>query len=168
VIWLLIYDRGIGASIASFVERIYVGTSVDQTWISTILSLCSDVELNVAIIVSSGPGFASFTRSQIPALYSIARSFFSSGIKSHDSEAALAAQDNDHACSGKAATIGSNKKKRSLRHYCSKDAWPLKIGGKETMKEDGKIVRTIELNQHVKTASLSSNSTSLSTAVLEQ
>lgn len=155
-------DRGIGASIASFVERIYVGTSVDQTWISTILSLCSDIELNIAIIVSSSPGFASFTRNHIPALSFVAGSFFSTDSKTRDSEAALAAQDSEYSQSDKAPTTSSDKEERGLRHHQSKDVWFLKSG------ETGKIMRTIELDQHVKAASLASNSTSTSTASLKK
>ncbi|KAI5868248.1 hypothetical protein GGS23DRAFT_544657 [Durotheca rogersii] len=62
---------GIGASIASLVERIEITHSNDTTWISSILFLCSVTELNVAIIVSSAPAFFSFSRSHLVNLPSV-------------------------------------------------------------------------------------------------
>ncbi|KAI1743942.1 hypothetical protein F4680DRAFT_325225 [Xylaria scruposa] len=56
---------GIAASIASLIERINIAHAYDQTWISAILSLCSAIELNVAIILSSAPAFAGFARNYL-------------------------------------------------------------------------------------------------------
>ncbi|KAK4212988.1 hypothetical protein QBC37DRAFT_181667 [Rhypophila decipiens] len=53
---------GIAASIASLVQRIQITHSNDPTWIAAVLSLCSAVEMNVSIIVSSAPAFANFAR----------------------------------------------------------------------------------------------------------
>ncbi|PSN69491.1 hypothetical protein BS50DRAFT_633229 [Corynespora cassiicola Philippines] len=70
-------DQGIGASIASLVMRVRITETSDMTWISTILFLCSAVEPNITIIMSSGPGFVKFVRSYISNL----PSFFSSRQK---------------------------------------------------------------------------------------
>ncbi|KAL5120454.1 hypothetical protein ACEQ8H_001744 [Pleosporales sp. CAS-2024a] len=156
---------GIGASIASLIERIFIGTVLDQTWISSILSLCSAVELNVAIIVSSGPGFASFTRRHVPALSSIAGSFFSSDNKVNDSEIALARGNDKHAHLDKTPTptIGSGGEDRRFRQNQFNDVWFLKSSATadEAMltAKDARILRTIEVDQSVKKASLASTST---------
>ncbi|KAH9984589.1 hypothetical protein F4779DRAFT_612271 [Xylariaceae sp. FL0662B] len=95
---------GIGASIVSLVERIEITRAYDQTWISTILSLCSAVELNVAIIVSSAPAFSSFARLHFINLsvVKLLLSSFSSGTqrKAYDTEAALDTSGDGNTSSG--------------------------------------------------------------------
>ncbi|KAI0490489.1 hypothetical protein F4859DRAFT_508291 [Xylaria cf. heliscus] len=89
---------GIASSIASLVERIEIAYAYDQTWISAILSLCSAVELNVAIIVGSAPAFAGFARSHFIDSPIVRRLFSSishtSQVKLYDPEAALEYQKN--------------------------------------------------------------------------
>ncbi|RWA06384.1 hypothetical protein EKO27_g8726 [Xylaria grammica] len=89
---------GIASSIASLVERIQIAHAYDQTWISAILSLCSAVELNVAIIVGSAPAFAGFARSYFIDSTVVRRLLSSisltSKAKLYDSEAPLEYQKN--------------------------------------------------------------------------
>lgn len=162
---------GIAASIASFVERIYVRTAIDQTWISAILSFCSGVELNVAIIVSSGPGFASFVRAKIPTLSSYAGSFFSMGSKSRDSEADITGKDSSYANSEKTSEYAHSHSEKtsnasimeedsidqSLRLYGLSDAHMVKSGATadESVVDsrDGGIMRTMTVEQQIRTAS---------------
>ncbi|KAI1752380.1 hypothetical protein F4782DRAFT_152608 [Xylaria castorea] len=84
---------GIIASITSLAERINIAHAYDQTWISAILSLCSAVELNVAIIVGSAPAFAGFARTHLLGLpvvkLILSRISFISKRKLYDSEASL-------------------------------------------------------------------------------
>ncbi|KAI1158000.1 hypothetical protein F5B18DRAFT_642846 [Nemania serpens] len=88
---------GIAASVASLVERIHIAHAYDQTWISVILSLCSAVELNVAIIVGSAPAFAGFARTHLMDLSVVklllSSISFTSKSKLYDSEAPLDGPD---------------------------------------------------------------------------
>ncbi|OAL01488.1 hypothetical protein IQ06DRAFT_335785 [Phaeosphaeriaceae sp. SRC1lsM3a] len=162
---------GIAASIASFVERIYVSTAVDQTWISAILSLCSGVELNVAIIVSSGPGFASFVRANVPTLSSYAGSFFSMGSKTRDSEADITGKESNYASSDKTSEYAHSQSDKtsnasvaeedsldhSLRYYGLSDVHMMKsvaaADERHLESREGGIMRTMTVEQQIKTAS---------------
>ncbi|OTA70054.1 hypothetical protein K449DRAFT_427565 [Hypoxylon sp. EC38] len=103
---------GIGASIASLVERIEITYASDTTWISAILSLCSAVELNVAIIVSSAPAFSSYARLRLANLsvVKILLSSFSSSSKSksYSSEAELGMSGDRTAGTGDKVALNSN------------------------------------------------------------
>ncbi|KAI1760842.1 hypothetical protein GGR53DRAFT_525683 [Hypoxylon sp. FL1150] len=111
---------GIAASIVSLVERIEIERAYDQTWISTILSLCSAVELNVAIIVSSAPAFSSFTRLHFVnlSLVKLLLSSFSSSTQKQpcDTEAALETPGD--------GVISSGGKVISHCYYELDDTWP--------------------------------------------
>jgi hypothetical protein len=120
--------------------------------------LQSAVELNVAIIVSSGPGFASFIRSHVPMLSNVAGSFFSSGSKIRDSERTPAKTNGKYANSDRSSEQDFPQKSsqdRSLRFYELNDTWMLKSGAaaEDTRIEnkDGGIMRTIAFEQQVKT-----------------
>ncbi|KAF2966127.1 hypothetical protein GQX73_g7452 [Xylaria multiplex] len=103
---------GIGSSIASLVERIEIAHAYDQTWISAILSLCSAVELNVAIIVGSAPAFAGFARSHVLELpvvrFLLSSISLTSKGKSYDSEAPLENLEGMH---------GNHAAERNHRYY---------------------------------------------------
>jgi hypothetical protein len=116
--------------------------------------LHSAVELNVAIIVSSGPGFANFIRSHVPMLSKVAGSFFSSGSKVRDSEAMPVKMSGKYANSDRSseqdfAQVPSHD--RSLRFYELNDTWMLKSGvtAEESKIEnkDGGILRTVAVEQ---------------------
>jgi hypothetical protein len=115
----------------------------------------SAVELNVAIIISSGPGFASFVRSSFPILSSVAGSFFSSGSKVRDSEAMPVKPGYANSDRSSEPDYGTDPSlDRSLRFYEMNDTWMLKSGvTAEDVKlenTDGGIMRTIAVDQHVK------------------
>ncbi|EQL03605.1 hypothetical protein OCS_00685 [Ophiocordyceps sinensis CO18] len=88
---------GIGASIASLVERVKIVDSMDQTWISAILALCTFCEVSVAIIVSSAPAVSTFTRShlvEMPVFILLSRIFTStSKSRAGDSDVELASDN---------------------------------------------------------------------------
>jgi hypothetical protein len=118
-------------------------------------SSSSAVELNVAIIISSGPGFASFVRSYFPMLSSVAGSFFSSGSKVRDSEAMPVKPGYANSDRSSEPDYGMDPAlDRSLRFYELNDAWMLKSGvtadDVKFENTDGGIMRTIAVDQQVK------------------
>jgi hypothetical protein len=70
----------------------------------------SAIKLNVSLIVSSGAGFASFTRTYMPALSSVAGSLFNMGSKIRDSEAALAKPEKNYVQSEKNSNYANSDK----------------------------------------------------------
>ncbi|KAF3764307.1 hypothetical protein M406DRAFT_42629 [Cryphonectria parasitica EP155] len=56
---------GVVAGVVSLVYRIKIIIASDETWYIGVTMLCVQVEQNVAIIVSSAPGFAAFARTHI-------------------------------------------------------------------------------------------------------
>jgi hypothetical protein len=118
-------------------------------------TLNSAIELNVAIIVSSGPGFASFIRSYFPVLSSVAGSFFSSGSRARDSEAMPVKPGYANSDRSSEPDYGIDPAlDRSLRFYELNDTWMLKSGvtadDVKLENTEGGIMRTIAVDQHVK------------------
>jgi hypothetical protein len=86
------------------------------------LTLHSAIELNVSLIVSSGPGFASFTRTYMTALSSVADSFFTMGSNIRDSEAALAKPEKTTYNPKRTATTRT-RTKRQVQEWLMTSRW---------------------------------------------
>ncbi|KAK3937250.1 hypothetical protein QBC46DRAFT_416578 [Diplogelasinospora grovesii] len=176
-----IIHHGLGPPILAFppTPGIKITQTNDSTWISVILSLCSAVELDVAIIVSSAPAFSSFAQShlllQMSVVNSILSSFSSGGggsssSKAYDSEAAVGSGaavaehkiGDGNGSSGRVLSGQDPTLDRSHRYYELNDTWMLKseasvdqkgIGRMPPAVKSGKggIVHTVTFEQAVRT-----------------